>query len=48
MSEKIKELEEENLRTRGWELSGEVTGFERNKDELLETFIEADYRAKAG
>jgi U3 small nucleolar ribonucleoprotein component len=44
----MKELEEDNLKQRGWDLSGEVTAEERGKNELLEKFIDVDYRAQTG
>lgn len=46
LSELIQQYEEENLQPRSWELSGEVTANERKKDELLEEYIEVDYRSK--
>jgi len=45
LSELIQQYEEENLQPRSWELSGEVTANERKKDELLEEYIEVDYRS---
>ena len=44
----IREFEEENLRPRSWDLQGEVTNDERQKDELLRKHIEVDFRAKNG
>lgn len=42
----IQHLEEENLAPRSWELAGEVRGADRDQDELLEKFVEVDYKAK--
>ena len=44
----IREFEEENLRPRSWDLQGEVTNDDRQKDELLRKHIEVDFRAKNG
>lgn len=45
MIEKITQLEQENLQPRGWALSGEVTGAERERDEILNEYVDVDYRA---
>ncbi|CAD5221988.1 unnamed protein product [Bursaphelenchus xylophilus] len=42
----VKELEEENLAPRPWELSGEVKASQRDQDGLLEKYVEVDYKAK--
>lgn len=41
----ISEFEQQNLQPRSWELSGEVAANQRGQDELLNHFIEVDYRA---
>lgn len=47
MDELIKSYEEENLKSRSWALSGEVIADKRRRDELLEHYVEVDYRAAA-
>jgi len=47
ISSLIKELEEDNLKPKNWSLSGEVSAEERRKDELLQRFIDVDFRAKS-
>nr|CDJ95223.1 Mpp10 protein domain containing protein [Haemonchus contortus] len=42
----IAKLEQENLAPRSWQLSGEVTAQDREKDELLETHVNFDHGAK--
>ncbi|KAH7730778.1 Mpp10 protein [Aphelenchoides avenae] len=46
LREKIEKFERENLQPRSWELSGEVRADEREPDTLLETYLDADFRAK--
>jgi U3 small nucleolar ribonucleoprotein component len=47
MEQLIGEYERENLKTRGWALQGEAVAEERGKDELLEQFVDVDYRTVA-
>lgn len=42
---RMAELEEENLKPRGWAQSGEVTGVDRDRDEILNEYVDVDYRA---
>lgn len=39
-------LEDENLGEKSWELSGEISAQERDKDTILETHLSVDYRSK--
>lgn len=48
LKKKISKLEEENLAPKSWDLSGEISGQERDKDTLLDTYLSVDYRAKHG
>uniref|UniRef100_A0A1I7W9N9 CDC37_N domain-containing protein n=1 Tax=Heterorhabditis bacteriophora TaxID=37862 RepID=A0A1I7W9N9_HETBA len=43
LKETIKKLEDENLAPRSWELSGEVTGQQREENTLLETHVQFDH-----
>lgn len=47
MDQLIRTYEAANLKPRGWALSGEAVAEERRKDELLEQYVEVDYRAAA-
>uniref|UniRef100_A0A0N4Z9Z3 U3 small nucleolar ribonucleoprotein protein MPP10 n=1 Tax=Parastrongyloides trichosuri TaxID=131310 RepID=A0A0N4Z9Z3_PARTI len=46
IKKKIKRLEEENLAPKSWELSGEVTADDREKDSMLATHAAFDYVSK--
>ncbi|VDN50420.1 unnamed protein product, partial [Dracunculus medinensis] len=46
LRKKIFELEESNLAPKSWELSGEVTAFNRSENALLEQHIDFDHAAK--
>ena len=48
LKETIRKLEEENLSTRSWELSGEVAANQREENALLETQLEFDITSKPG
>jgi U3 small nucleolar ribonucleoprotein component len=41
----IRAYEEENFKSRNWSLQGEAVADERRKDELLEQFMDVDYRS---
>lgn len=43
----IRAYEEENLKSRNWALQGEAIATDRHKDELLEQFMDVDYRMTA-
>uniref|UniRef100_A0A0K0FC51 U3 small nucleolar ribonucleoprotein protein MPP10 n=1 Tax=Strongyloides venezuelensis TaxID=75913 RepID=A0A0K0FC51_STRVS len=46
IKKKIKMLEEENLAPKSWELSGEVTADDRDKDTMLATHLAFEYVSK--
>jgi U3 small nucleolar ribonucleoprotein component len=45
MRDLISHYEQENLQPRSWEFSGEIEAHQREKDGLLQHYIEVDYRA---
>ena len=48
MQEKIKKLEEENLREKPWQLMGEATARKRPANSLLEEFLTFDHTSVGG